>query len=162
MRRRSLGALLLTAAAVVGALAGCGAKDEPDPSAPAPAITYKKTGGFAGIDEVVHISPRNRVTVTYAGKPTDTSAVPPALVLQARAAVADIDFGRLATPQPRAPGADEFQIALRYDGHSVDGSESQLLPLGPLNSALSSLDAIVAKAQPKAGKDDSGSQSGSG
>ncbi len=163
IRNALLAAVAVTAFAVTGS--GCGEKAEPDPSAPAPPITYEKSGGFAGVDQIVRISPMNRLTVELNGKQADASAVPAALVIRARTAVSDIDFATLEVP-PKQPSPDELQIAIRYDGRRISGGESELLPLQPIAPAVSALDAIIAQAQPVAnGKDGSGgggSKSGSG
>ncbi|NTU99890.1 MAG: META domain-containing protein, partial [Methanoregulaceae archaeon] len=86
---------------------------------PAPLITYSRTGGIAGLDDRLILSPDGTATVTRKGA-TRQVKVPELTMRKLTAHLSAADFPSLKDSYPATrEGADFFTYTLTHDGKTV-------------------------------------------
>jgi Emfourin len=153
-RVNSVWLAIAVALAALTVLAGCASPGAPEPAAPgAPATTapttggtaaatilvdYRKSGGFAGLEEHLVVTSDGHATVEGKG-PTRTKQLDPATMRELTAALEQAGLDRLQPRHdPPVKGNDLFEYAITYRGRTVTVSDTEIPPqLRPLLTELS-------------------------
>lgn len=147
-------AIAVALAAMTVLAAGCASPGAPEPAAPgAPATTtaptsggaaaatilvdYRKSGGFAGLEEHLVVTSDGHATVEGKG-PTRTKQLDPATMRELTAALEQAGLDRLQPRyDPPVKGNDLFEYAITYRGRTVTVSDTEIPPrLRPLLTEL--------------------------
>jgi hypothetical protein len=152
-------AIAVALAAMTVLAAGCASPaGAPEPAAPGvPATTtapgtggtaaatilvdYRKSGGFAGLEEHLVVTSDGHATVEGKG-PTRTKQLDPATMRELTAALEQAGLDRLQPRyDPPVRGNDLFEYAITYRGRTVTVSDTEIPP--QLRPLLTELDRIM-------------------
>jgi len=117
-------------------VAGCArAEAEPEP------VTFRRTGGLAGVTLELAIDADGRAVLTEDGRTSEFDVAPERLEALYEA-LERVDFGALTPPPGGGPGRDLFEYRITYRGQTVTARDTQV-PAG-LEPVLAALNDILA------------------
>ncbi|WP_242000223.1 hypothetical protein [Kribbella rubisoli] len=100
-------------------------------------LTVSRTGGFAGFDDQVLISPDGVATVSGRGKETIRCKLDPSLLATITAAAQQVDWASLVATKPTTKHPDDMILAVTANGKTARIEDPKVKPLAaPVNKLL--------------------------
>jgi hypothetical protein len=100
-------------------------------------LTVSRTGGFAGFDDQVLISPDGVATVSSRGKETIRCKLAPSLLTTITAASQQVDWASLVATKPTTKHPDDMILAVSANGKTARIEDPKVKPLAaPVNELL--------------------------
>src|SRR5690348_8559437 len=100
-------------------------------------LTVSRTGGFAGFDDRVQISPDGVATVSGRGKETIRCKLDPSLLATITAAAQQVDWAGLVATKPTTKHPDDMILAVTANGKTARIEDPKVKPLAaPVNKLL--------------------------
>ncbi|MFF0343593.1 hypothetical protein [Kribbella sp. NPDC004875] len=100
-------------------------------------LTVSRTGGFAGFDDQVQISPDGIATVSARGKQTIRCKLDPSLLTTISTAAQQVDWASLVATKPSTKHPDDMVVAVSANGKTARIEDPELKPLAaPVNKLL--------------------------
>ena len=100
-------------------------------------LTVSRTGGFAGFDDRVQISPDGVATVSGRGKETIRCKLDPSLLATITAAAQQVDWAALVATKPTTKHPDDMILAVTANGKTARIEDPKVKPLAaPVNKLL--------------------------
>jgi hypothetical protein len=100
-------------------------------------LTVSRTGGFAGLDDQVLISPDGVATVSSRGKKTIRCKLAPSLLTTITAAAQQVDWAGLVATKPATKHPDDMILAVTANGKTARIEDPKVKPLAaPVNELL--------------------------
>ncbi|MFC6161648.1 hypothetical protein [Kribbella jiaozuonensis] len=100
-------------------------------------MTVSRTGGFAGFDDQVLISPDGVATVSSRGKETIRCKLAPSLLTTISQASQQVDWAGLVATKPTTKHPDDMILAVSANGKTARIEDPKVKPLAaPVNALL--------------------------
>jgi hypothetical protein len=100
-------------------------------------LTVSRTGGFAGLDDQVLISPDGVATVSSRGKETIRCKLAPSLLTTITTAAQHVDWASLVATKPTTKHPDDMILAVTANGKTARIEDPKVKPLAaPVNELL--------------------------
>jgi hypothetical protein len=100
-------------------------------------LTVSRTGGFAGLDDQVLISPDGVATVSSRGKETIRCKLAPSLLTTITTAAQQVDWAGLIATKPTTKHPDDMILAVTANGKTARIEDPKVKPLAaPVNELL--------------------------
>jgi hypothetical protein len=145
IRRRTTSALKwLVPIGLLFLTVGCVAPLQPQAASSGYWLEYHRTGGFAGVDELLQINEDGTARVTRRGT-TSEIRVDQAKMKELQQALDDAQFTTLNSRyMPAQAGADLFEYSITYAGHTVQTADTAVPAV--LQPVIQILNTIVSQA----------------
>jgi hypothetical protein len=99
-------------------------------------LTVSRTGGFAGFDDQVLISPDGVATVSARGKETIRCKLDPSLLATITSAAQQVDWAGLVATKPTTKHPDDMILAVTANGKTARIEDPKVKPLAAPVSKL--------------------------